>query len=42
MDGVATTATNSISLARVLFNAFNNLRRPGDSCSANLDSSGLD
>jgi hypothetical protein len=39
MDRVATTATASISLARVLLNAFNNLRRPEGRCIANLDSS---
>jgi hypothetical protein len=39
MDRVATIATNSISLGRILLNACNNLRRPEGRCTANLDSS---
>jgi hypothetical protein len=38
MDRNGTTATNPVSFARVLFNAFSELRRPESHSSANLDS----
>jgi hypothetical protein len=41
MDRTSTTATNPVSFARVLFNAFSKLRRPEGRSSANLDSFAL-